>query len=87
MDASYWHERWGDNRIAFHEEQANALLVEYFSRLELDAGAAMHGIRFHPVGRRLYALVHDGSILVWDTHKGCRPRTRCGTVVCFFRFR
>ena len=39
MEASYWHERWGENRIAFHEKQANALLVEHFKRLELDAGA------------------------------------------------
>ena len=39
MEASYWHERWGENRIAFHEKQANALLVGYFNKLELDAGA------------------------------------------------
>jgi thiopurine S-methyltransferase len=35
MDASFWHQRWGDNNIAFHESEANPLLVKYFKQLSL----------------------------------------------------
>lgn len=38
MDASFWHDRWQSNRIAFHLDEANPLLVHYFSRLQLPAG-------------------------------------------------
>ena len=33
MDASFWHQRWGENNIAFHESEANPLLVKYFKEL------------------------------------------------------
>jgi len=38
MDASFWQDRWQSNRIAFHLDEANPLLVHYFSRLQLPAG-------------------------------------------------
>lgn len=35
MEASFWHERWEKNEIAFHQREGNPLLVEYFDRLSL----------------------------------------------------
>lgn len=39
MDASFWHQRWGENDIAFHESEANPLLVKYFKELSLAKGS------------------------------------------------
>lgn len=39
MEASFWHERWEANQIAFHEGEANFLLVKYFKALSLEEGA------------------------------------------------
>ncbi|MEM8958493.1 MAG: thiopurine S-methyltransferase [Pseudomonadota bacterium] len=39
MDAEYWHRKWRDNQIAFHEPQANGLLREHLDRLGLEPGA------------------------------------------------
>ncbi len=39
MDASFWHQRWGNNDIAFHEREANPLLVKYFAALSLAKGS------------------------------------------------
>lgn len=33
MDAEFWHRRWRNNEIAFHEGEANGLLVSYFEAL------------------------------------------------------
>ena len=38
MDASFWHQRWEKNEIAFHQSKANPLLVEYFHQLSLAKG-------------------------------------------------
>jgi len=38
MDASFWHDRWEKNEIAFHEKEANSLLVRYFKELSLPKG-------------------------------------------------
>lgn len=38
MDASFWHQRWGNNEIGFHEREANPLLVKYFKTLSLTKG-------------------------------------------------
>lgn len=38
MDASFWHQRWEKNEIAFHQTKANPLLVEYFHQLSLAKG-------------------------------------------------
>lgn len=39
MDASFWHQRWEKNEIAFHEREANPLLVKYFKQLSLAKGS------------------------------------------------
>ena len=39
MDPEFWHERWASNRIAFHEGEANRLLVAYFDKLALSPNA------------------------------------------------
>ena len=39
MDAEFWHSRWKENKIAFHEGQANALLVKHFHSLPLAKGS------------------------------------------------
>ncbi len=38
MDPSFWHQKWGKNEIAFHESEANPLLVKYFKELSLAKG-------------------------------------------------
>jgi thiopurine S-methyltransferase len=35
VDASFWHEKWERNEIAFHEPKANPLLVVHFDSLPL----------------------------------------------------
>src|SRR6185295_6383505 len=39
MNANFWHERWGKNDIAFHEKEANPLLIKYFEKLSLEKGS------------------------------------------------
>jgi thiopurine S-methyltransferase len=39
LDASFWHQRWEKNEIAFHQSKANPLLVEYFHQLSLVKGS------------------------------------------------
>ncbi len=36
MEADFWHERWENNQIAFHEGEANVLLVKHFKALSLE---------------------------------------------------
>ncbi|MAK60424.1 MAG: thiopurine S-methyltransferase [Ponticaulis sp.] len=38
MEHEFWHERWGNNQIAFHEGKPNALLTRHISALNLKAG-------------------------------------------------
>ncbi len=38
MDAQFWLERWEENKIGFHEGEANAFLVKYVDRLGVAAG-------------------------------------------------
>ncbi len=35
MEASFWHQRWKTNRIGFHEQAVNPLLVAHVESLEL----------------------------------------------------
>lgn len=35
MDANFWHQKWEKNEIAFHQGEANPLLVKYFKELSL----------------------------------------------------
>lgn len=39
MEPEFWHERWRENRIGFHEGVPNDLLVSYFNRLGLRANS------------------------------------------------
>lgn len=39
MDASFWHQKWENNEIAFHEGKANAHLVKFFGELSLAKGS------------------------------------------------
>lgn len=39
MDASFWHERWQEQEIGFHEADGNALLSEHFDIMKLPAGS------------------------------------------------
>src|SRR5271170_3364431 len=39
MDGSFWHRKWERNEIAFHQPEANPLLVTYFGDLCLQAGS------------------------------------------------
>jgi thiopurine S-methyltransferase len=38
MDEKFWHQRWENNEIAFHEGKANALLVKHFNEFSLLKG-------------------------------------------------
>lgn len=39
MDANFWHRRWSNGEIGFHEGAPNALLAQYFARLDLKSGS------------------------------------------------
>jgi thiopurine S-methyltransferase len=39
MDASFWHQKWKENNIAFHGSEANPQLVKYFKALSLAEGS------------------------------------------------
>ncbi len=39
MDAKYWHNKWANNEIAFHRNQANPLLVDHLDTLALAEGS------------------------------------------------
>jgi len=39
MDPRFWHERWANRNIGFHEGEPNALLTSHFPKMALPAGA------------------------------------------------
>lgn len=39
MDAAFWHGRWERNETAFHQGEANPMLVAHFNDLSLPAGS------------------------------------------------
>jgi thiopurine S-methyltransferase len=39
VDTNFWHQRWERNEIAFHQREANPLLVKYFDVLSLSKGS------------------------------------------------
>jgi thiopurine S-methyltransferase len=41
MEADFWHERWRNNQIGFHEGAPNSLLTAHFAALDLPAGATV----------------------------------------------
>ncbi len=38
MEHDFWHQRWQDDKLGFHLPEANPLLVQYASRLNLSPG-------------------------------------------------
>ncbi|HWF60990.1 MAG TPA: thiopurine S-methyltransferase [Nitrospira sp.] len=38
MNSSFWHQRWENNEIGFHEGKPNQLLVKYFHELSVAKG-------------------------------------------------
>ena len=61
MDPSFWHSRWQANNIAFHQQEANPLLVRNFHALALPAGA-----------RVFVPLCGKSLDLPWLVSQGCR---------------
>lgn len=39
MEAEFWHQRWQNNRIGFHQESINPYLQAHWTRLNLPAGS------------------------------------------------
>lgn len=39
MDANFWHQRWQQQQIGFHQQQVNPLLSRYWPALDLQPGA------------------------------------------------
>ncbi|WLQ11914.1 thiopurine S-methyltransferase [Hahella aquimaris] len=39
MDANFWREVWAENNIAFHQSEANPMLVAHFNELNLANGS------------------------------------------------
>ena len=63
MDASFWHQKWKKNEIAFHQNEANPLLVKYLGELALVEGSRI----FIPLcGKTLdiaWLLTHGYSVV------------------------
>lgn len=38
MDANFWHKKWKDSDISFHQNEANPLLLQHFKALSLTEG-------------------------------------------------
>ncbi|MBN4080265.1 thiopurine S-methyltransferase, partial [Beggiatoa alba] len=38
MDVSFWQQRWQENKIGFHLEQVNPLLIKYADKMQLAPG-------------------------------------------------
>lgn len=41
MDKQFWHKRWENNQIGFHQQEINSYLQLYWSRLQLPAGSTV----------------------------------------------
>lgn len=39
MDAAFWHQRWADNQIGFHQSTPTPLMLKHWPSLEVPAGA------------------------------------------------
>ncbi|PID45696.1 MAG: thiopurine S-methyltransferase [Proteobacteria bacterium] len=42
MEADFWHKKWENSQLGFHESDTNPLLLRHFQRLNLDAGARIY---------------------------------------------
>ncbi|MDP2246790.1 MAG: thiopurine S-methyltransferase, partial [Nitrosomonadales bacterium] len=38
MEANFWHQKWERGEIAFHQHEANPLLVSHIDQLNLEKG-------------------------------------------------
>ena len=61
MHANYWHERWDENRIGFHNAEAHVTLVRHFAALGLAKGA-----------RVFVPLCGKSRDIGWLLAQGCR---------------
>ncbi|PCJ99064.1 MAG: thiopurine S-methyltransferase [Zetaproteobacteria bacterium] len=61
METSFWHQRWKDHNIGFHQDDANHQLVKYFSALCLKEG-----------GRIFVPLCGKTLDIAWLLSKGYR---------------
>lgn len=39
MDANFWHKKWEESDISFHQNEANPLLIQHFNALSLTKGS------------------------------------------------
>ena len=39
MQADFWHDKWKNNRIGWHLDEVNPILVKHINALDLDKGA------------------------------------------------
>lgn len=61
MEANFWHEKWAKRQIAFHQGEANPLLLDNFARLAL------------PPGSRVFVpLCGKTRDIAWLLAQGCR---------------
>ncbi|HEK1692202.1 TPA: thiopurine S-methyltransferase [Pseudomonas putida] len=63
MEAAFWHRKWADNQIGFHQAQANPYLQRYWPGLGLAAGS-----------RVLVPLCGKSLDLAWLAGQGYRVR-------------
>ncbi len=62
MERDFWHRRWQEGRIGFHEGRVNPMLAKYLGRLGLAPGA-----------RVLLPLCGKSCDLAWLRERGYRP--------------
>lgn len=61
MDADFWHDKWDNNQIGFHQADGNPLLVKHFPALALQTGA-----------RVFVPLCGKTRDIAWLLAQGCR---------------
>jgi len=61
MEASFWQQRWQENKIGFHLDKVNPLLIQYVNKLQLAPGQQV----FVPLSGKS----HD---LIWLAEQGYR---------------
>lgn len=59
MNAEFWHNRWQEKRIGFHQPDVNPLLTKYFTQLNL------------PANSRIFAPLCGKSVdMIWLAEQG-----------------
>lgn len=61
MEASFWHERWANNQLGWHENEVNPLLIAHFHHLALSAQS-----------RVLVPLCGKTRDIGWLLEQGCK---------------